>query len=80
MGVQAFPGRGVLMIITMETYSTCYFSGGGGVRIPFPSSGSAHTECFVSMFLSVSMNIGKCVQLHVVNIQSNQTSIGNKSF
>ena len=36
-GCQTFPGRGVQMLISLETnVRTCYFPGGGGVRTPYP--------------------------------------------
>ena len=41
-GVQLFPGR-VQMLISVETHITCDFpEGGGGVRTPYPPSGSTH--------------------------------------
>ena len=38
-GVQLFP-RGYKMLISIETHITCDFP--GGVRTPYPPSGSAH--------------------------------------
>ena len=36
-GVKLFPGGGVQMLISLETYvRTCYFPGGGGVWTPYP--------------------------------------------
>ena len=36
-GVKLFPGRGVQMLISLETHvRTCDFPGGGGVRTPYP--------------------------------------------
>ena len=39
-GLQLFPG-GVQVLISIETYITCDFTG-EGVRNPYPPSGSAH--------------------------------------
>ena len=45
MRVKLFPGGwvGFQMLISIETLITCNFPGGGGVRTPYPPSGSAHT-------------------------------------
>ena len=32
------------MLISIETHITCAFPGGGGVRTPYPPSGSAHVQ------------------------------------
>ena len=42
-GVQLLPGGGggVQMLISIEIHVTCDFQGGGGVRTPYPLSGSA---------------------------------------
>ena len=51
-GVQHFPGgptftRGVQMLISIETHINCDFP--GGIRTPYPPSGSAHV---VHLFLA----------------------------
>ena len=44
-GVKLLPGRGVQMLISLETHvRTCYFPGGGGPD-PLSPSGSAHGQC-----------------------------------
>ena len=44
-GCQTFPGRGVQMLISLETnVRTCYFPG-GGCPDPLSPSGSAHGQC-----------------------------------
>ena len=35
-------GGGVQMLISIEAHITCDFPAGGGVRTPYPPSGSAH--------------------------------------
>ena len=48
-------GGGVLIIISKETHITCDFLGGGGVRTPYPPSGSAHAKFQFRSVLSHAM-------------------------
>ena len=57
-GVKLFPGRGVQMLISLETHvRTCYFPGGGGCPDPLSPSGSAHGQCHHNgtIFITVSL-------------------------
>ena len=56
--VNLFPGRGVQMLIFLETHErTCYFPGGRGCPDPLSPSGSAHGQCLHNgtMFITVPL-------------------------